>query len=576
MELNDKVMVNDNLGAMHDEIQKKNLILEQLDTFLVEYSFKSGEIFVDSAKEKFIQIPWDMDDIVMKTNLDSIIFRPDVPAALEFLDFSDVTRDSGNKRSITIRLFTHGHKYQWFRVKQICFFDSEGKKEKVVISLTNTDAGTEAEQSLKFHIEKDTLTHMPSLESFYVKVMELIQSNTKQRYEIVRMDVENFRMINDMFGHTEGNKLLTYIGVRIQECLDEEEEVAYCRAGSDIFIMCVPVKLYSVQGIIEYLKRSIMAYPSSYDVQMAFGVYNISRDDVEKMTPVSQFVDRAAAAQSTIKGNYLHHVAYYNDAMAKQEKFERMILADMKDALKNEEIEIYFQPKVDMVTRKIVGAEALSRWKHHSRGVIMPGQFVPVFEKNGFIVEVDEYVIKQTCKIIRQWIDSGMRMLPVSVNLSRTNLYNSKLVENIENWVKEYNVPTEYLEFELTESSFGQDSTHIAQLAESLQKLGFKVCMDDFGSGYSSLNVLKDVYVNVLKVDIKFLPEDKKNKRACTILRHIAIMAKELDIELVVEGVETEVQRDFLIDMGYRIAQGYCYYKPMSRENYEKQIEEEE
>lgn len=554
-----------------NEFVKKNLILEQLDTFLVEYNVKTTECFVDPVKEKFIKVPWNLEEIKNLMGFDKIIFRPDIPFVKEFLDFTYI-KPSSKKRNITVRLFVEPHKYQWFRISQICFFDENEELEKIVFSLTNTDEKTEMEQSLKFHSERDPLTHLPNINSFTRKVMEIIQEDPTNRYEMIRMDVECFRTINEMFGTKEGDNLLTFIGVRIQECLDEEEAVAYCRASSDVFLMCVPIKLYSVNGIIKYLKRAVMMYPRLYELRLTFGVYYITQDDVENMVPVNIFIDRAAAAQATVKGNYLHNVAYYNEGLEQQEKKELMIVSDMQKALLDEQFEVVLQPKVDMVTNKIVGSEALTRWNHPTKGLLMPGEFIPVFEKNGFIIELDEYVIKHTCRIIRDWLDRGITPYPVSVNLSRTNLYNSKIISNIEQFVTEYAVPREYLEFELTESGFAVDNNRLSSLAQKLRKRGYKVYMDDFGSGYSSLNALREICVDVLKIDLRFLPTAENDKKANTILEYVVKMANALEMEIVVEGIENDFQANYMVSLGCNIAQGHYYYKPLKIKAYEEAI----
>lgn len=559
------------MNEMMNELEKKNLILEELDTFVVEYNVKTGECYIDPVKEKFISIPWSSEELVKKKHLEKYVFRPDISEAVEFLDTTNVTPEK-NKKYVTLRLFTRDHRYQWFRATQICFFDDEGKIEKLVFSFTNTDERVEMEQSLRFHSERDPLTHLPNVEAFSRKVMDIIQEDPSSRYEMIRMDVECFRTINEMFGTREGDQLLRYLGVRIQECLDEEDAVAYCRASSDVFLMCVPIRLYSVNAIIEYLKRSVAQYPRVYEVLLSFGVYFITRDDVDEMVPVNIFIDRAAAAQNTIKGNYLKHVAYYNEGLEQKERKELLIIADMQAGIEKEQFEVVFQPKVDMRSGKIVGAEALTRWNHPTRGVLMPGDFIPVFEKNGFIIELDEYIVRQTCKIIRSWMDRGIKVYPISINLSRTNLYNPRLIEHIEQYISEYNVPREYVEFELTESGFAVDNNHLSSLSRRLQKRGYKVYMDDFGSGYSSLNALREISVNVLKIDLRFLPTDEHDDKANTILEYVVRMAKALDMEIVVEGIETDKQAEFMKSIGCYVAQGYLYYRPLTAKDYENRL----
>lgn len=559
---------------IRDELVKKNIILEELDTFLVEYNFKTQEIYIDPVKEKYITVPWDVDNIIQLRALEGVVFRPDIPAAKSFMDFKNVS-PATKRRSITIRMFTEEHRYQWFRLSQICFFDENDVLEKVVVSITNTDEGTEIEQSLRFHSEKDPLTHLPNINAFQRKVVDLTQDSRNTQFSMIRMDVESFRVINDIFGSREGDKLLTFIGVRIQECLDEDSNAAYCRAASDVFYMCVSTKEYSVTSVIEFLRRAVTSYPCMYDISLAFGVYDITEDDIDCMTPVTTYIDRATAAQDTIKGNYLNHVAYYNEDLARQEKNERMILAEMQTALNEGQYKIYFQPKVDMITKRIVGAEALTRWIHPTKGLIPPGDYIPIFERNGFVVEHDEYIIRNVCSIIREWLDEGKPVYPISVNLSRTNLYNVQLVSHIEEYVSEYNIPRNLIEFELTESGFATDNNHLSALSKKLQTRGFRVYMDDFGSGYSSLNALREISVDVLKIDLRFLPTEKNDLKANTILKHVIWMAQDLNIDIVVEGVENAEQEEFLVKLGCKVAQGYYYYRPVKVEEYERKIMEE-
>lgn len=559
------------LKKAEKELKKKTLLLEQLDTFIVEYNFKTGDLYIDPVKEKYISVPWTKDSIVPYSDYRNIVFRPDIPSAKQFLDFSDVDLQT-RKRSLTLRLFTAPHRYEWFRVSQICFFDNDGNKEKVVVLFTNTDKKTEMEQSLKFHSEKDILTHLPNINAFSEKVMELIQNNPRDKYEVIRMDIEKFRAFNEVFGGKEGDNLLKFVAVKIQECLDEEDEVAYCRIASDIFAICVPIKYYSVHNIIEYLQKAVSAYPNNFEIILSFGIYLVTQEDKVNMISVSTFLDRAAAAQSTIKGNYLQHVATYNEKIEKEEKKEFMISSEMQSALEEKQFEIFLQPQVEMLTGKVVGAEALIRWRHPEKGIILPEEFIPIFERNGFIVEIDEFVIRNVCKLIRKWIDKGIEVYPISVNLSRANLYSPSLLQSIEGYIEKYQVPRNLLKFELTESEFIIDNSHMSKLADKLQNAEFCVMLDDFGGGYSSLNTLKDISVNVLKIDLKFLPADIDDEKAELILNYVVEMAKNLGLDILIEGVETIKQAEVLIKMGCKKAQGFYFYEPMPIYMYEKEM----
>lgn len=577
---------------IEEELRKKTMILEELETFIMEYSFQTKELYIDPVKEKYIKVAWDKQAILDK-KIDHMVYRPDIPAAKSLLDFTKIDKESptmytggdysnhasdisgncsGKRKSAVLRIFTDNHKYAWFRLTRIVFLNEEKKPDKIVVLFTNIDEKAETEQNLKFYAEKDILTHLPNITAFLAQAQFLIDNNADEDYEIVRMDIDRFRVISGMFGIEEGNNLLKFIAVKIQERLDEEDEVAYCRIASDIFAMCIPVKKYSVEEFIESLCRAVSAYPKNYEVTLAFGRYQVTKQDREQKVPVSNLIDRAAAAQATIKGNYLIHTAFYDENIRQHEEAESMILSDMYTALREEQFQVFLQPKVEMGTGKIIGSEALVRWLHPKRGMISPADFIPIFEKNGFIMELDKYMIKHTCKIIRKWLDEGTVVYPVSVNLSRVNLYNTKLIQNIEDYVNEYQVPREYISFELTESAFSADNSYMKMLAAKLQTKHFKVLMDDFGSGYSSLNTLKEIPVDILKIDLKFLSAGSDNERANLIIKHVVEMANDLGLFIVVEGVENKEQVRFLLDIGCRVAQGFYYYRPITVEEYEKNL----
>lgn len=557
------------LNQCQNELQKKELMIEELNTFVAEYNFEMDEIYIDSVKDKYILISWEEE--LRKRNFAALVYRPDIPMAQDLTAFSEYTPEK-NKKTAVLRLFTERHKYDWFRVTAICFFDGNRNRQSISYLFTNINERAEIEQNLKFYSEKDTLTALPNMRAFLQSAQVLIEEHPEEEYEIVRMDIERFRIISEMFGIDEGDKLLKFIAVKIQEYLDEEDEVAYCRIASDVFAMCIPVHSYSVDTMIQKLQKAVTEYPKNYEVVLSFGRYYVTKEDREQKVPVSNLVDRAAAAQITIKGNYLQHVAVYDESIRKKEADEAMILSEMNHALENGEFQVYLQPKVNMQTGKIIGSEALVRWQHPGKGLISPAAFVPVFEKNGFIIEIDKYMICNTCAIIRRWIDSGIPVYPVSVNLSRLNLYNKRIIQDIREYVEEYQIPREYISFEITESAFSGDNSYIKILAEKLQKEHFKVLMDDFGSGYSSLNTLKEIPVDVLKIDLKFLPAGENDEKANLIIKHVVEMAVDLDLMIIVEGVEREEQVEFLTKIGCKIAQGFYYYRPISVLEYEAKV----
>ena len=286
--------------------------------------------------------------------------------------------------------------------------------------------------------------------------------------------------------------------------------------------------------------------------------------------PPDIILDRATLAAKCVKSNSRISYAYYSDEIRRAVETEQRITNEMNSALANDQFVVHLQPKYSLQTNTPVGAEALVRWIHPQRGMVSPGEFIPVFEKNGFITKLDYCVWEKTCKLLRRWIDEGKPLLPISVNVSRVNLYNPMLVDNICELVEKYNIPPRLLNLELTESAY-TDNPDVMRLAmEKFQQKGFVIMMDDFGTGYSSLNILKDIAVDVLKIDMRFLAKSHIAGRGESIIASIVRMSKWLKIPTVAEGVETAEQVEFLRSIGCEYVQGFYFSKPLPVEDCEK------
>ena len=241
-----------------------------------------------------------------------------------------------------------------------------------------------------------------------------------------------------------------------------------------------------------------------------------------------------------------------------------MLLAEVQAGLERDEFIYYLQPKCNLNTGKIVGLESLVRWKHPEKGIVAPGNFIPVMESNGLITELDMKVWEQVCQTLQAWIKSGHKVIPISVNVSSVDIYAIDVVEHFKNLVRKYGLPPEYVELEITESAYVEEYKVITSVAEALRNAGFTVLMDDFGSGYSSLNMLKDVNVDVLKIDMKFLKMDENTMdKGMGILEAVTRMANIMGLRMIAEGVETEDQINFQLNMGCIYGQGYFFYKPL-------------
>ena len=545
---------------------RHTMAMRQTNTFSAEYDFETGKTFIDPEYIQFVHRDFINIDLFDPTTMIGLIYRPDLDAVVSFLNLGDIHETI--QRYINIRILTDNNIYEWFRLALTLYVEN-GIKTKTILTFNNINNEMEAIKKLEIFSSIDRLTKIPNRNTFVEKTQAIIEENEGEKFAIVRFDIESFKIINQLFGTSEGDSILKFIAVKLQEIIEPIKNGTYCRITSDLFAFSIPYDGDElVNKVIDTLVAAVKMYPLNFDITLSFGIYIAENSEYS----VRHMLDRAAVAQKATKNNYKSHVSYFDEALKEQEEIEITIVSEMKRALENGEFKIYLQPKVDMRTGKIIGSEALVRWVHPEKGLISPRNFIPIFENNGFITELDYYIFETVSKQLDKWRQEGMPILPVSVNVSRADLYDPNLFPNIVRIVDKYNIPHEDIEFELTESSFISDNHKLVELTFNLQKGGFHVLMDDFGSGYSSLNSLKDIKVDVLKIDINFLPTSKDDERAGKILTSVVSMAQALDLKVVVEGVETRDQADFLISIGAYEAQGYFFFRPMPIEDFEKAL----
>ncbi len=414
-------------------------------------------------------------------------------------------------------------------------------------------------------VQKDYVTGVYTKEAFFKKVESILAENSEDEYDIVAIDMEGFKLVNDAYGMAEGNHLLVYMGDRLQK-MSKKLEGFVARFSGDIFLMLSKRQDGYIQNMINESIESMREYPLEVKPTLKFGIYEIEDTKV----PVNSMCDRAILAVNQIKGKYNINYKYYEDSIRKKLLQDYKILGEMKNAIKEEQFEIYFQPKYDLRNEKIAGAEALIRWNHPDLGFLFPVDFIPLFEKNGFINELDKYVWKETAKTVREWKEEGVIDIPVSVNVSRKDIAKDGLVDDLKKIVSENNLTTKDLHLEITETAYTDNSQQLIEVVSNLKKEGFIIEMDDFGSGYSSLNMLADLPLDVLKVDMRFLQSDNKKKEVWHIMKFIMGLAKELNLLVTTEGVDKVEHIELLKSLDCNYAQGYFYAKPMPREQFEQ------
>ena len=412
----------------------------------------------------------------------------------------------------------------------------------------------------------DELTGIYNKQAFYAKTKEMLLDNPDKNFDLLRINIERFKVLNDLFGESTGDKLLRYIGKFLKEI-----NLPLCVSGrlyADNFVVCYEAGKGDSRRMINTLQMVADSFAINNRTILSFGLYRID----DKTLPVSVMCDRANMALWKAKGNFKNPYCEYDEKMRQQVLKEQKIINAMERAIQNKEFTLYLQPKYDIEKGTIIGAEALVRWISLENGFISPGDFIPVFENNGFVYEVDKFIWEESCRYLRKWLDEGREVHPISVNVSRIDLYTPKLVQHLVNLREKYQLPSQYLELEITESAYTEDPEQIITITRQLREAGFVILMDDFGTGYSSLNMLKDIQIDVLKLDMGFLKSSDYSAKGGNILTAILKMAESLKMQTIAEGVETKEQVEFLKSIGCRYVQGFYYSKPLPVGEFEKLI----
>lgn len=411
----------------------------------------------------------------------------------------------------------------------------------------------------------DSLTGLSTTYKFLLDARQVLINSRPGEYSVISLDINSFRYITESFGRNVGNEILKELGKHFIKTVPEGTLI--CRNYSDNFSFLINVTLLPIlEDIVISLtdiKSSVeKVLPQHFNIEFSAGVYEIKNpyENVETM------LEKANSARKSGKSSVNpKRIAVFTDKMADSIEQERDMLFDMQRAFENNEFEVYYQPKFNFSNGKIIGAEALVRWNHKEKGLLQPGAFVPLFERNGFIEKIDVMVFESVCKFLDNWNKNCTNSFPITIscNLSRVQLYNPDVAKIYKQIVSNYQIAPSAIEIELTESLMMDNKDRLLRAMNEIKKAGFSISIDDFGSGFSSLSLLKDIPANVIKLDKEFLNSDLENKKEHIIINSVIDMAKSLDMTTVAEGVEDKEQSDLLKEMGCDIVQGFFYAKPM-------------
>ncbi|HID1146807.1 TPA: bifunctional diguanylate cyclase/phosphodiesterase [Clostridioides difficile] len=411
---------------------------------------------------------------------------------------------------------------------------------------------------------EDKVTYIGNQNKFYRECSKYLLDKPSLNYIIVYFDINNFKMINDTFGYEFGDNLLITIAKALKEELTEGE--VYARLSSDYFaIFCdykngrnkIIRKLDNIRSNIES-NLSIV-----FEISLCVGIYFVEEGEVD----IQKAVNKANMARSVAKGKNINYAIYNEDVRNKLSE-ESMILDDIKIALVKNQFEVYYQPKFSLVTGEMIGSEALIRWNHPEHGFISPAVFIPIAEKSKLILKIGRFVFERVCNDLYEWKKQGKKIVPVSVNLSRVELYQPDIVKFINKTIKMYNLSSDFIEIEITETVSINELNILKNVLNELRTYGFSISMDDFGTGYSSISCLRDMPIDILKLDKSFLGGIEHDERSRNIAKSIVSLAKSLDLVVIIEGVESKEQAELMKQFGCDLVQGFYFARPMPAKNF--------
>ncbi len=414
----------------------------------------------------------------------------------------------------------------------------------------------------------DDLTGLSNLSKFKIDARALLTKYPNKQFVMVKMDLINFKAINELFGYETGNKVICAIAETGRAV--KESTFLQARVGSDEFMLFsggdLLVDMDKSRDIYENLFKQILSHMDKHQFSFRYGRYFIAKGE----TDIIDIINKASMAHSFAKAEGGNLLWDYDDKFKQRILYSTEITNRMRTAMENGEFKAYLQPKYKVSDNSVIGAEALVRWIDDKGKMIYPNDFIPIFEANGFITELDKYMLDCVCATLKEWMIKGYECIPVSVNFSRLHIKNDDFINELNQITEKYGVPKKYIEIELTETAVTENESELCKLFEALRAEGYSVSIDDFGSGYSSLGMLKNFKVDTLKLDRSFFVDNKYDERGDIVVDSIIKLAHSLDMYTVAEGIEESEQVDFLKEVDCEAVQGYFYARPMSIADFEK------
>lgn len=415
----------------------------------------------------------------------------------------------------------------------------------------------------------DNLTKIKNQVAFENRAIEILHNASNKEYVLLNIDIDNFKYINDTHGYEYGDKVLIIVAAALSKTFNIKETCA--RIGSDNFVILAKYRDSLLEDIREMLTNAIISELDmnvTQTISYCIGAYLVEIDNLGYKS-INSIMDKANIAHKVSKTRGISSTVWYNENLLKQLQIENSIYNYMYKAIENEEFHMYLQPKFQISSLNVVSAEALVRWFSPELGFLSPDEFIPLFEKSGFIIELDFYMLKKACSFVRKtFMKKNQYTYPIAVNFSRVTIYQNSFYQRFLDTVKEYEIPFKYIEIEVTESAFNEISQPVISILEELKKLGFLISMDDFGSGYSSLSLLCSLSINGLKLDKSLLKENFNREKVYSIIQCIIEMSHRIGMSVVCEGIETKKDLEFLNTVKCDVGQGFYFSKPIEEKEF--------
>lgn len=556
--------VNRSYKLLREKVQEHelyNTLFEQIQAAMLRINFVNRDCYF--SKTFFEYLPSDNIDF-SDLNYDFYISRI-YSEDIEVFDnkiYKVIKNSSKSYCSAVIRLKKRDGNYYYTKIN--CnIFRSNTVLESVIIGIKDINNEMAYLDTIINVSNYDQLTSLYNQKGFSEEMIRILKNYPDKNFSLLYFNINRFNLYNEMFGFEKGNEILKYTARMLDNLTQDFELARLARIDADSFLIFLE-NTKETKKVLTRLENIYNSTNTEGEIVPSIGIYNLDKNDIDP----TLIINRAKTACEIIKGNYvIRHNLFSYDVQYDLYK-EQNYTSRMTNALKNEEFKVYYQPKYSLQNQSIMGAEALVRW-HSQEDIISPNEFIPIFERNGFIVFLDLFVLDTTCKLLKYQIVNDKYPKPISVNISMIDLYTNNICYKIINIIDKYNLDHEYVQIELTESAYTENKDLVIAFINVMHENNIKILMDDFGSGYSSLNLLKELPVDVLKIDLKFLSDEADNfNKGREIVSHVIKMANKINIDVIAEGVETASQANFLRASGCSGAQGYLFSKALSKDNY--------